>query len=63
MEVAMQRGTLALVAALVLVSALPACREKGPAEKVGEAIDDVSRETGDTLEDAADKMEDALDKK
>jgi hypothetical protein len=41
---------------------LSACEDQdGPAEEIGEAIDDAADETGDSLEDAADEVEDAVD--
>jgi hypothetical protein len=41
---------------------LSACEDQdGPAEEIGEAVDDAADETGDSLEDAADKVEDAVD--
>ena len=48
------------VAALTLGGWLSACdRNEGPAEEVGEAIDQSNQSTGKALENMGDKMEDA----
>lgn len=60
--------------AVLMVLALAACQEKGPAEKAGEKIDNAMENAGDKIEDATDKagekmedmgdkVEDATDKK
>jgi hypothetical protein len=41
----------AVIAALLLTSS--GCREEGPAERAGRAIDDAAREAGDSLRDLA----------
>ena len=43
--------------AIVLLGALASlgCREEGPAERAGRAIDDAAREAGDSLRDLAGK--------
>ncbi len=61
MVVTVKRSALLLAVPLALF-ALAGCREKGPAEKVGEAIDEAAEETGESLEEAAEDVEDALDK-
>ena len=43
-------AALALMAALIL----SACEEEGPAEQVGEALDESANDIGRALEDAAD---------
>jgi predicted small lipoprotein YifL len=40
--------------------ALPACREKGPAEKAGEKIDKAVDDVKDKTKEAADKIEDKV---
>jgi hypothetical protein len=52
-----------LLGAIVLAAALSACEEpnQGPAEKVGEKIDDAAKKTGEAMEDAGEKMKDAVD--
>jgi hypothetical protein len=39
---------------------LGACEEQGPAEEIGEAVDDTADNVGDALEDAGDEVEDAV---
>ena len=46
------RGFAALLVIGSFVGILAACEEKGPAEEVGEAIDDAAEEAGDAVEDA-----------
>lgn len=51
-----------LVAALMagaFATFLVACEEQGPAEELGEAVDDAAEEAGDVVEDAGDAVEDA----
>lgn len=52
------------IAAVLLVATLAgvvaACEEQGPAEEIGEAVDDAAEEAGDAVEDAADAAEDAV---
>jgi hypothetical protein len=48
---------LAVVALAFL--ALAACEEQGPAERVGEAIDDGAAQVGEALEGAAERVQDA----
>lgn len=55
-----------LLSTAVLLTVLPSCEErKGPAEEIGEAIDDAANnrpgeKVRDAVEDAADKVEDAI---
>jgi hypothetical protein len=54
-----------ILAAMTMTSAVifgtAGCKEKGPAEELGEKIDEAADDAGDALEDAADKVEDAVD--
>lgn len=43
-----------------LAGMLMACEEQGPAEEIGESIDDAAEEAGDAIEDAADEAEEAV---
>lgn len=43
------------------VVSLTGCKEKGPAEEAGEAIDDAAKDAADKAEDAADDVKDALE--
>lgn len=52
---------LMLMFALSGVGLLSACDQQGPAEEMGENIDEGVEETGDAIEDAADDAEDAMD--
>lgn len=51
-----------LVAALLIgtfAGLLTACEQEGPAEEIGESIDETAEEAGDTVENATDEVEDA----
>ena len=50
MKSAIPATVLALAAALTL----SACDEEGPAEQLGESIDESAEEVGDAIEDATD---------
>lgn len=52
---------LFVASALALAPALAACEEEGPAEQLGESIDETAEETGEALEDAGDELRDAAD--
>ncbi|EEF78506.1 hypothetical protein [Methylophaga thiooxydans] len=52
---------LMLMFALSGAGLLSACDQQGPAEEMGENIDESVEETGDAIEDAADEAEDAMD--
>jgi hypothetical protein len=54
---------LAARAALVVVLALAggACREEGPAERAGEAVDEALDDAGDAVDDAVDDVQEKLD--
>lgn len=54
----MKRNLLLVFVALAGVLVLPACREKGPAEKLGENIDKAVDNVKDKTKEAADKIED-----
>ncbi len=53
-------AAMAMIVAVTLGTA--GCKEKGPAEKAGEAIDEAAEDAGDALKDAADDVKDAVDK-
>jgi hypothetical protein len=57
-----RKNVLSLFLAGVLLVGASACREKGPAEKAGEKVDDAMSKAGDKLQDAGDKMKDAVHK-
>lgn len=48
---------------LILLFALPltACDNDGPAENMGESVDEAVDDTGDAMEDAGDSAEDTFD--
>lgn len=56
-----QRTLTAAGLALALVTAfgLAGCEEEGPAEQVGEKIDESVEETGEALEETGDEIEDS----
>lgn len=37
------------------------CKDEGPAEKMGKAMDEAAQDVGDAAEDAKEKMEDAME--
>ena len=45
---------IALAAASLLTLPIVSCKEKTPAEKVGDAVEDAADEIGDAVEDAVD---------
>jgi hypothetical protein len=53
-------GALILLAFLAL--GMAACNKQGPAEKLGEKIDNAAEEAGDTIEDATDKADSKVEK-
>mgnify|MGYP002624485357 CR=1 FL=1 len=61
--VSKQKSRLAVVfAALIALPLLSACgEEQGPAEQLGESIDETVEEAGDKLEAAADELEQKTD--
>jgi len=50
-----------LVLAAIAVLALAGCKEKGPMEKAGKAVDKAAEKTGDAVKDAADDTKDAVE--
>lgn len=50
---AFMRGVF-VAGAVALAPALAACEEEGPAEQLGESIDETAEEAGDAIEDATD---------
>ena len=58
----MQKTTKKLVLAFIAGAAFSACADNdGPAENIGERIDDAVSEARDRLEDARDEAEDAAE--
>ncbi len=47
---------------IVMVFTLTACEKKGPAEKLGEKIDQTIEETKENVQQAKEKIEDAVKK-
>jgi hypothetical protein len=57
-DLRLKSAAVVIGGALALASALAGCEEeKGPAEKLGEKLDDSVEQAGDKLEEAADKIE------
>lgn len=50
-----------LVLALVLVFVATACEEKGPAERLGEKVDNAAEQVQEGAEDVGDAIEDACE--
>jgi hypothetical protein len=59
----MKRSSLGLAAAFACAAAfgLSACEEEGPAEQLGENVDESAESVGEAVEDAGDAAEDAAD--
>jgi hypothetical protein len=55
----MKSITLPLLAALAF--SVVACREEGPAERAGQAIDEAIEDAGEAVEDAGEAVEDAAE--
>lgn len=47
--------------ALAALLGLSGCEREGPAERVGQKVDDAVEEARDTLDDASDEVEDAAE--
>lgn len=43
-----------LILAVGAMAVVPGCREEGPAEQAGEAVDEAVEDVGDAVEDATD---------
>jgi vacuolar-type H+-ATPase subunit H len=53
---------LILIATIALMTiGITACKEKGPAEKAGEEIDNAAEDIGDKVKDATDEAGDKLE--
>jgi hypothetical protein len=57
----MKNAGTALATLAMLLFSLAACERKGPAERMGEAIDDRVERTGKSIEDAAEDVADELE--
>ncbi len=60
----MQRTMIRLAAIALLAAAglsLAGCEEEGPAERMGERLDDALSQAQDRLEDAREEVEEAVD--
>lgn len=53
--------SIALSILLALTFSTVACREEGPAERAGEAIDEAAEDAGEALEDAGEAVEEAAE--
>lgn len=59
----MKSRTVILSSIFVSMFALAACEQKGPAEELGENIDEASEDVGNAVEDACENVKDAVDAK
>ena len=57
----MRSLALALVLATVAAGGALACREEGPAERAGRALDEAGEDAQEALEDAGDAVKDAAE--
>lgn len=55
------RFIVGLIAAPLALGTLASCDDDGPAEEIGEDIDEAAEDAGEAIEDAADEVEDAVD--
>jgi hypothetical protein len=53
------RGIAAAILLSFAIAGLAACEKKGPAESVGQAIDDAAKKTGEAVKETGDKIKDA----
>jgi len=55
-----------ILAAMTMIVAVtlgtPGCKEKGPGEKAGEALDKAADDAGDAIEDIGDDLKKSVDK-
>jgi predicted small lipoprotein YifL len=54
---------LLLVCILLAVVAFAGCKEKGPMQKAGEAVDKAAQKTSDAVKDVVDDTKDAVENK
>lgn len=59
MSKTMRRTAAATALAFATALTLSACEEEGPAEQLGESIDNSAEELGEAVEDAGDDVQDA----
>lgn len=55
------RGLAAMGMAIGVTFGTAGCKEEGPAEEIGEEIDEATEDAADAIEDAADDLEDKVD--
>lgn len=53
------RGIAGAILLSFAIAGLAACEKKGPAESVGQAIDDAAKKTGEAVKETGDKIKDA----
>jgi len=53
-------NVLLIVCVAFTLTAVVGCKEKGPAEQMGEKIDKAAKDTGDAAKDAADETKKAV---
>ena|SRR5690554_4480368 len=58
-EKSMKSRGLILASVFASMFALAACEQKGPAEKLGENIDEATQDVGNAVEDACEDIKDA----
>lgn len=61
MDTKWMRALAAMGMAVAVTFGTAGCKEKGPAEEMGEKIDEAAEDAADAVEDAADDVEDAFD--
>lgn len=54
------RGIAAAILLGFAIAGLAACEKKGPAQSVGQAIDDAAKKTGEAVKETGDKIKDAV---
>lgn len=58
---ALRALVLAMFMGVGSIALLSGCESEGPAEEMGESIDEAAEEAGDAMEDAGDEMEETAD--
>ena len=55
------RTTIAIAASAALIAGAASCRQEGPAEKLGQQIDDTTDQVRKNIEDATDQARENID--
>ena len=56
----LNRGIAAALLLGLAIAGLPACENKGPAERAGQAVDDAAQKAGESVKNAGEELKDAV---